>query len=109
LRAPAQLHWDAGYVLMSIAIAMTFAAARLVDLRKALGVSEFEVYYQPLATLETGVISGFEALLRWHHPLRGMVAPGEFIPLAEETGLIVPSANRCCVKRAPKRRHGRTI
>ena len=61
-----------------------------LDLRKALGASEFEVYYQPLVTLETGVICGFEALLRWHHPLRGMVAPAEFIPLAEEIGLIVP-------------------
>src|ERR1700730_18684644 len=61
-----------------------------LDLRKALGAGEFELYYQPLVTLETGVICGFEALLRWHHPLRGMVAPAEFIPLAEETGLIVP-------------------
>jgi diguanylate cyclase (GGDEF)-like protein/PAS domain S-box-containing protein len=61
-----------------------------LDLRKALGASEFEVYYQPLVTLETGFICGFEALLRWHHPLRGMMAPGDFIPLAEETGLIVP-------------------
>jgi diguanylate cyclase (GGDEF)-like protein len=61
-----------------------------LDLRKALAAGEFEVYYQPLVTLETGVISGFEALLRWHHPLRGMVAPAEFIPLAEEIGLIVP-------------------
>jgi EAL domain-containing protein (putative c-di-GMP-specific phosphodiesterase class I) len=61
-----------------------------LDLRKALSAGEFEVFYQPLVTLKTGVISGFEALLRWHHPLRGMVAPLEFIPLAEETGLIVP-------------------
>jgi diguanylate cyclase (GGDEF)-like protein/PAS domain S-box-containing protein len=61
-----------------------------LDLRNALGAGELEVYYQPLVTLATGVISGFEALLRWHHPLRGMVSPLEFIPLAEETGLIVP-------------------
>ncbi len=61
-----------------------------LDLRKALAAGEFELYYQPLVTLETGVISGFEALLRWHHPVRGMVAPAEFIPLAEEIGLIVP-------------------
>jgi diguanylate cyclase (GGDEF)-like protein/PAS domain S-box-containing protein len=61
-----------------------------LDLRNALGAGEFELYYQPLVTLETGVIYGFEALLRWHHPLRGMVAPAEFIPLAEETGLIIP-------------------
>ncbi|HEX3496637.1 MAG TPA: diguanylate cyclase, partial [Methylocella sp.] len=61
-----------------------------LDLRNALRAGEFELYYQPLVTLATDVIYGFEALLRWHHPLRGMVAPGEFIPLAEETGLIVP-------------------
>jgi diguanylate cyclase (GGDEF)-like protein/PAS domain S-box-containing protein len=61
-----------------------------LDLRRALAAGEFEVYYQPLVTLETGGISGFEALLRWRHPLRGMVAPAKFIPLAEETGLIVP-------------------
>jgi diguanylate cyclase (GGDEF)-like protein/PAS domain S-box-containing protein len=61
-----------------------------LDLRKALAAGEFELYYQPLVTLETSVIYGFEALLRWHHPVRGMVSPLEFIPLAEETGLIVP-------------------
>ena len=60
------------------------------DLRNALAAGEFELYYQPLITLETGVISGFEALLRWHHPKRGMMAPADFIPLAEETGLIIP-------------------
>ncbi|MGH6935103.1 MAG: putative bifunctional diguanylate cyclase/phosphodiesterase, partial [Methylocella sp.] len=61
-----------------------------LDLRNALAAGELEVYYQPLVTLETGAISCFEALLRWHHPLRGMVGPSKFIPLAEETGLIVP-------------------
>jgi diguanylate cyclase (GGDEF)-like protein len=60
------------------------------DLRKALPANEFELYYQPVVDLATNEISGFEALVRWHHPERGMVAPGAFIPLAEETGLIVP-------------------
>jgi diguanylate cyclase (GGDEF)-like protein len=59
-----------------------------IDLRRALEGGEFEVYYQPLITLETEKISGFEALLRWHHPERGIVLPMEFIPIAEEIGLI---------------------
>jgi predicted signal transduction protein with EAL and GGDEF domain len=59
-----------------------------IDLRRALTLGEFEVYYQPLITLKTERISGFEALLRWHHPERGMVPPLEFIPVAEEIGLI---------------------
>jgi diguanylate cyclase (GGDEF)-like protein/PAS domain S-box-containing protein len=61
-----------------------------LDLRKALANEEFELYYQPLITLETDELAGFEALLRWRHPRRGLLAPAEFIPLAEETGLIVP-------------------
>jgi len=60
------------------------------DLRNALTASQFELYYQPLLTLGTGAVCGFEALLRWNHPERGMVSPAEFISLAEETGLIVP-------------------
>jgi diguanylate cyclase (GGDEF)-like protein len=59
-----------------------------LDLRRAFAVGEFEVYYQPLITLKTEKISGFEALLRWHHPERGMIPPMEFIPIAEEIGLI---------------------
>jgi diguanylate cyclase (GGDEF)-like protein len=61
-----------------------------IDLRKAVANSEFELYYQPLVRLATEQVCGFEALIRWKHPTRGMVSPLEFIPLAEETGLIVP-------------------
>jgi predicted signal transduction protein with EAL and GGDEF domain len=61
-----------------------------LDLRKAFANGEFELFYQPLVNLNTGAVSGFEALLRWQHPERGTIAPAEFIPLAEEIGLIVP-------------------
>jgi diguanylate cyclase (GGDEF)-like protein len=58
------------------------------DLRKAIVEGEFEVYYQPCVSLQSNRITGCEALLRWRHPERGMVSPAEFIPIAEETGLI---------------------
>jgi diguanylate cyclase (GGDEF)-like protein/PAS domain S-box-containing protein len=61
-----------------------------IDLRRALAESEFELYYQPLVDTMHHRITGFEALLRWRHPERGLVSPAEFIPLAEEIGLIVP-------------------
>jgi diguanylate cyclase (GGDEF)-like protein/PAS domain S-box-containing protein len=60
------------------------------DLRQALKHQAFELHYQPIVSLSTQKLVGFEALLRWHHPQRGWVAPDTFIPLAEETRLIVP-------------------
>ena len=67
------------------------AKARLTmeqDLRQALVNGGFEIHYQPLVDLRSGEVSGCEALLRWRHPERGMVSPAEFIPVAEDTGLI---------------------
>jgi EAL domain-containing protein (putative c-di-GMP-specific phosphodiesterase class I) len=60
------------------------------DLQRAVERGEFVVHYQPLVELETGRIAGFEALMRWQHPTRGLLQPLAFIPLAEETGLILP-------------------
>ncbi|HTV14805.1 MAG TPA: EAL domain-containing protein [Acidobacteriaceae bacterium] len=60
------------------------------DLRRALDREEFRVFYQPRVLLETGAICGFEALARWQHPTRGLIQPNDFIPIAEDTGLIIP-------------------
>lgn len=61
-----------------------------IDLRRAIKHKEFLLYYQPIIALGTENIAGFEALIRWNHPTRGMVPPNDFIPIAEETGLILP-------------------
>ena len=69
------------------------AIARLeleADMRRALSEQQFELYYQPKVDLSDGSVMGFEALVRWQHPSRGLLQPEDFIPLAEETGLIVP-------------------
>jgi diguanylate cyclase (GGDEF)-like protein/PAS domain S-box-containing protein len=60
------------------------------DLRRAIDRQEFSLYYQPIVSLSSGRIAGFEALVRWNHPTQGLIAPGKFISIAEETGLIMP-------------------
>src|SRR5262249_35357597 len=60
------------------------------DLRMALARGEFELFYQPVVDIGSNEIVGLEALLRWHHPRRGTLLPGEFLPAAEDSGLIVP-------------------
>jgi diguanylate cyclase (GGDEF)-like protein/PAS domain S-box-containing protein len=60
------------------------------DLRWGIERNEFLVYYQPITSLTTGKLAGFESLMRWQHPERGLILPGDFIPVAEETGLIIP-------------------
>jgi diguanylate cyclase (GGDEF)-like protein/PAS domain S-box-containing protein len=63
---------------------------RETDLRKAIHKKEFETHYQPIVSLKTRSVVGFEALIRWNHPQLGLIYPGSFIPIAEDTGLIIP-------------------
>ncbi len=75
------------------------AVALEADLRRALEKGEIAVFYQPIMRLKDGAVAGFEALLRWQHPERGMIAPGDFIAHSEETGLIV-ALGRFALERA---------
>jgi diguanylate cyclase (GGDEF)-like protein/PAS domain S-box-containing protein len=74
------------------------------DLERAIGAGEFVLHYQPIVVIDTGSIVGYEALIRWQHPTRGLVSPLEFIPLAEDTGLIV-DIGRWVIDRACAQMH----
>jgi PAS domain S-box-containing protein len=69
------------------------------DLRRAIRQGQLRLFYQPIVHIDTGQIAGFEALVRWQHPVRGLLSPAEFIPPAEDTGLIVP-LGRCVLGEA---------
>ena len=88
----AKLEGRGVYRLFQADMDATMQARRVLelDLRHALQAGEFELFYQPQIDLSTRRIAGFEALLRWRHPTKGLVPPDRFIPLAEETGMIVP-------------------
>lgn len=83
------------------------------DLQTALETGQFELYYQPIVEALSGRIRGLEALIRWHHPERGMISPGVFIPLAEQTGQIIPLGRwilqRACRDAAAIRAGGRLV
>ncbi len=79
-------------------------ADTLAQLRRAVENEEFTVYYQPQIRLSDGQIRGVEALVRWNHPERGLVFPGDFIEVAEESGLIIPMGNQVLRQVAAQRR-----
>jgi predicted signal transduction protein with EAL and GGDEF domain len=83
---------DGRFVVFEPEMAVNLAAKRSLetDLRLALERSEFELFYQPITSAESGEVIAHEALLRWRHPIRGLLLPGDFIGVAEATGLIAP-------------------
>jgi diguanylate cyclase (GGDEF)-like protein/PAS domain S-box-containing protein len=88
----AKLNGKAGYAVFTEAMHASIVDRLKLenDLRRAVERQEFRLHYEPIVDLESGKIIGFEALIRWYHPERGLVSPVAFIPIAEETGLILP-------------------
>lgn len=88
----AKVQGKAHYQIFSTQMhAQTISRLQLeTDLRRAIDQQELQLHYQPIVCLETGAVKAFEALVRWQHPERGLLLPREFIPVAEETGLIIP-------------------
>jgi predicted signal transduction protein with EAL and GGDEF domain len=78
------------------------------DLGRAVEQGQLSLCYEPQVNLGSGRISGLEALVRWRHPARGEVAPGEFIPLAEETGMVLPIGSGCSRRPAVRSGPGRS-
>lgn len=88
----AKAEGKARFRVFELALAERVEARRTLEgeMRRALRTGEFELHYQPLVDARSGQITAAEALIRWRHPQRGLISPAEFIPLAEETGIIVP-------------------
>jgi diguanylate cyclase (GGDEF)-like protein len=94
----AQRRSQSRYIVFAASMATAAADqfALETEMRHGIAQWEFVLYYQPIVELETGHIAGFEALVRWQHPRLGFVSPARFIPLAEETGLILPLGDWIC-------------
>ena len=112
----AKAHPEIGYAFFDPVLdkAAVHRSHRISELRDAIAKRELRLDYQPVVELESCKISGYEALVRWQHPLEGLLAPAEFIPLAEETGIIFSLgewvlAEACAEGAALRRTHGRDI